>query len=195
MSQLVKFNLNYGLFLFLIFLSACAPNFKETSPISAPLSPGTVNSPTPIPIWVTQEMTDINSGKPFNINDFKGKVVLVDGIATWCPTCFKESLQMKALNDFYGEHSDLVTISLGWDMKEDDSVLKSYSKQFNFNWRFAIVPLPIFRDLGNTYGALYLDPTLSPMFAVDRYGNVQKINLGYKTVDDLKQIIDPLISQ
>jgi thiol-disulfide isomerase/thioredoxin len=157
-------------------------------------SKGAAASPTPQHPWVTADLVDINTGKHFTINDYKGKVVLVDGMATWCPTCFKEALQIKDLHKTYGDNSDLVTVSLGFDSKEDAGVLKDYTQQFGFNWPYAITPQVISYDIGNSYGALFLDPTLVPMLIVDRQGIIYTVPFGYKDTDALKKLLDPFLN-
>jgi thiol-disulfide isomerase/thioredoxin len=177
-----------GLCILLFLFAACAPAASVTSN-----TPTATLSPSTPPIWVTTELIDANSGKHFTINDYKGKVVLVDGMATWCPTCFKEAQQLKILHDIYGSQSGFVTISLGLDFKEDADILKGYAKDFGFDWPYATATLEITRDFGNSYGALFIDPTLVPMFIVDRKGHVYTLPFGYKTAEALKQVLDPFI--
>jgi len=185
MSQKKIFN---GFWLLLFFLSACtpAPSLVNTS-IST-------HTPTAPPTWVSADLVNASSGKHFMINDFKGKVVLVDGMSTWCPTCFKEALELKKLPGMYGSQAGLVTISLGLDLKEDAGVLNGYAQQFSFDWPYATATLEVTRDFGNSYGALFIDPTLVPMFIVDRQGHIYSLPFGFKTAEALKKVLDPFIN-
>ena len=47
-------------------------------------------------------------GKPWHLRDLKGKVVLVNFWATWCPPCRKEMPDLQALYDKYKEQGFLV---------------------------------------------------------------------------------------
>ena len=179
-----------------LMLAACAP-IPAAVAVSPTVQPAALAAATvtasPPPGWLDQPLHNVKNGESFSLRDLQGKVVLVNGIATWCPTCFKESRYLKTLSEQYASRNDFAIVTLGFDMKEDDEVIQSYAGQFGFNWRFAIPPLMVYREIGNTYGALYLDPTLSPMFIIDRQGNVHPYNLGTKTLDDIRQKLDPIL--
>ena len=42
------------------------------------------------PAWYSASLTDVTTGAAFTIQDFKGKVVLVETMAQWCPTCKRQ---------------------------------------------------------------------------------------------------------
>jgi thiol-disulfide isomerase/thioredoxin len=173
-----------------MILSACTPA-PAALPTSTAVQPGTP-TPEPPPAWLSMKLTDASTGKEFTINDFKGKVVLVEMMATWCPNCLRQGQQLKALHDIYGPN-DLVTVSLGIDLKEDAAMLKEYARVNEFNWPFAVVTLDLTRDTGNRYGALFMDPTLNPILVVDRKGEVFKMGFGEKKADAMKDSLAPLI--
>lgn len=171
----------------LVLLTACG---------NAPAAPATagasVNTPEPPPAWLSVKFTDAVTGQDFTINDFKGKVVVVELMAAWCPNCLAEGQQLKALRNMVGS-DDLVVVTLGIDLKEDAAVLKKYAQENGFDWRYAVAPLEAMRDIGNLYGALFMDPTLSPTLIVDRQGEIYKMNFGFKKAKDIKKAIDPLL--
>jgi thiol-disulfide isomerase/thioredoxin len=126
-----------GLLASLLVLAGCSAASKAsaTDPIPVYVAP----SPT-TPSWFDVQMTDVNTGKPFKVSDFAGKVVLVETMATWCPTCQGEMSQVQQLHTDYGPGSDLVTISLDVDPNEDATILKKYATQNGFNWQIAVAP-------------------------------------------------------
>ena len=172
--------------IFVFVLTACAP----VQPI-APTQPATA-SPMPL-TWLSVELTDASSGETFTINDFKGKVVLVDSMAIWCPNCLRQGLNLKSLRSMYSP-DDLVLVTLDIDSHEDASMLADYAKQAGFDWRFAVAPLELQRNVGNVYGALFLDPTLSPTLIVDRSGEVYKMGFGEKKAEAMSKSLAPLIA-
>jgi len=188
-----------SLFIILVFVlvvSACAP----VQPVSIPepqkaantpeAQPG--NTPLPPPAWLSIELTDVATGKTFTINDFKGKVVLVESMAIWCPNCLRQAQHLKDLRAIYGP-DDLVVVTLDIDLKEDATMLAEYAKKYGFDWSFAVAPLALMRDVGNSYGALFMDPTLSPTLVVDRKGEVFKMGFGEKKSEDMSKSLAPLI--
>jgi peroxiredoxin len=86
-------------------------------------------------------LTDVNSGETFKIADFKGKVVLVETMAVWCPLCTQQQGQIRALHELLGQQEDLVSLSLDIDPNEDAEFLEAYVGQNGFDWRYAVAPL------------------------------------------------------
>ena len=161
-----------------------------TAPSSSPAVDG---APSERPEWFALEMTDVRTGEPFTINDFEGKVVLLETMAIWCPTCRQQGDEMSRLHDLLGNPADLVSISLDTDMGEDDAMLKDYAETLGYDWNIAVAPLLVARALGNLYSAQYLNPPLAPMLIVDREGNVLGLPFGLKSAESLQGVLAPLL--
>jgi hypothetical protein len=114
-------------------------------------------------------------------------------MAIWCPNCLRQGLNLKSLRGMYSP-DDLVLVTLDIDSHEDAGMLADYAKQAGFEWRFAVAPLELQRNVGNVYGALFLDPTLSPTLIVDRSGEVYKMGFGEKKAEAMRTSLAPLIA-
>jgi len=68
-----------------------------------------VGSPAP-PIAV-----ETLSGTPFDLADQKGRVVVLDFWATWCPPCRKSLPVLESLHARYGDHDDVLIASVNTD--------------------------------------------------------------------------------
>lgn len=119
--------------------------------------------------------------------------MLVEGLATWCPTCWAQGKELKTLKQQLNAGDRFVMISLAMDTKEDASVLKEYAATGGFDWFFVTSSIEIYRDIGNRYGATYLDPTLVPLFIVDKDGRIQNFRKGKMSAIELESIIRPLL--
>ena len=151
-------------------------------------------SATTTPEWFDVELTDAQTGQTFTMNDYAGKVVLVETMAMWCPNCVIQATQIEKFHEALGNPEDLITVSLDVDVHEDEASLKEYASSYRFNWHFAIAPLEVARALGNLYSAEYLNPPLSPMLIIDREGNVYQLEYGIKKAEKLQEIIEPYLA-
>jgi thiol-disulfide isomerase/thioredoxin len=155
----------------------------------------TTAAPTKTPEWFDMELTDVQTDQTFTMNDYAGKVVLIETMAMWCPTCVIQATQVEKLHKALGNPEDLITVSLDVDLHEDAASLKEYVSSYRFDWHFAVAPLGVARALGNLYNAEYLNPPLSPMLIIDREGNVHQLEYGVKNVDTLQNAIEPYLAK
>lgn len=151
---------------------------------------------TPVrPDWFDMELTDAKTGKTFTINDYSGKVILLETMAIWCPNCIIQGAEVRKLHEALGHPENFVSISLDVDFHEDQASLKDYVSEFGFDWHFAVAPLLVARALGNLYSAEYLNPPLSPMMIIDRDGGVHHLEYGIKTAEVLREVVEPYLSE
>lgn len=143
--------------------------------------------------WFSVELTDAQTGQSFTMNDYAGKVVLVETMAIWCPTCARQASEVRNLHELLGHPDDLVSVSLDVDPHEDQASLKEYVEELGFEWHFAVAPLEVARALGNLYSAQYLNPPLSPMLIIDRDGQVHQLGYGKKSAETLQKIVEPYL--
>jgi len=145
------------------------------------------------PAWFGAQLTNVRSGETFTINDFKGKVVLVETLAMWCPNCKKQQMQVQALHEQLGDNPDFISIGLDIDPNENGEDLKAYTDSNGFDWIYAVAPAEVSRELGNLYGAEFLNPPSTPMFIIDRKGEVHPLPFGIKSAEDLLKAIEPFL--
>jgi cytochrome oxidase Cu insertion factor (SCO1/SenC/PrrC family) len=157
-------------------------------------SQSATTAPTKTPDWFDMELTDVQTGQTFTMNDYAGKVVLIETMAMWCPNCVIQATQVEKLHEALGNPEDLITVSLDVDIHEDAASLKEYVSSYRFDWHFAIAPLEVARALGNLYSAEYLNPPLSPMLIIDRDGNVHQLEYGMKQADTLQNALEPYLA-
>lgn len=117
----------------------------------------------------------LNRG-PISLSKYKGKVIILNYFATWCPPCRREFPDLIALQKAYPNRVQVVAFSL------DDTVdpVRSFIKSVNFPvvWvgdnREALVG-PI-RGIPTTY-------------VIDSNFVLAHVKSGYVTSDDLKQLV------
>ncbi|HUA68458.1 MAG TPA: TlpA disulfide reductase family protein [Candidatus Saccharimonadales bacterium] len=75
--------------------------------------------------------TKDTAGKPLSLDDYNGKVVLIDFWATWCPPCQAELPNLlKTYSKYHSQGFDIIGVSL------DDSLQKllAFTKMMNMPW-------------------------------------------------------------
>ena len=167
---------------FALIVFACAPAQSESTVATRP-------------DWFDMELTDVQTGETFTMNDYNGKVVLLETMAIWCPNCVVQANEVRNLHELLGNPADLISVTLDVDFNEDEASLKEYASGYGFDWHFAVAPLEVARALGNLYTAQYLNPPLSPMLIIDRDGNVHHLEYGLKKAETLQKIVEPYLAK
>lgn len=101
--------------------------------------------------------------------ELKGKIVLVDFFASWCPPCHQSFPVMEQLHKSYGEKG-LVIVAISVDTKKAD--LERFLKKH-------VVSFPIVRDgTGKLAGTLKI-PAMPTSFVIGRDGKIQSVHEGF----------------
>jgi hypothetical protein len=147
------------------------------------------------PAWYSASFTDARTAQVFTINDFKGKVVLVETMAVWCTTCLSQQEQIKAYHESLGSRDDFVSLSLDIDPNENADILGSYVDRTGFDWLYTIAPADVSREIAALYGDQFLNPPSTPILVIDRQGVAHPLPFGIKSTDDLMITIQPYLDE
>jgi thiol-disulfide isomerase/thioredoxin len=138
--------------------------------------------------WQNTELKDISTGATFTIDQFKGKPVLLESFAVWCPTCTKQQQYTKSLHDELGD--SVISVALDTDPNEDESKVKAHIERNGFDWYYAIAPVELTRSLIDEFGLGIASAPLAPMVLICSDGSSRFLKSGVKTVEDLKKSLD-----
>jgi peroxiredoxin len=110
------------------------------------------------------------SGKAWTLSDLKGKVVLVNFWATWCPPCRKEMPDLNTLaNRFAGQGLVILSIS-----DEDASKVAPYIAEHKFTY-------PILLDPGGKTAQSFHVDGIPKSFVFDRAGKLVAQSIDMRT--------------
>jgi peroxiredoxin len=124
------------------------------------------------------------NGKTIELSKLKGKVVVVNFWATWCPPCRAE---IPGFVDLYKKYKskgvEIVGISLdqeGWD------AVNPFLQKNNINYPIVVGN----EELSNSYGSIEAIPTT---FIIDKKGYIAEHHVGYFEKEKLEKALKSLL--
>lgn len=129
------------------------------------------------------KLNDVTTGKPVSLSDFKGKVVVLDFWATWCPPCREE---IPHLVDLYGKYKDKNLVIVGVSLDDTQTPVKPFMDEFHMDY-----PVVMGDDaIQKAYGGIQGIPTA---FIIDKTGKIAQKYIGYRDENTFEQQIQKLL--
>ncbi|MFQ6080713.1 MAG: TlpA family protein disulfide reductase [Candidatus Bathyarchaeia archaeon] len=130
-------------------------------------------------------LTDLD-GATFRLSDFRGKVVVIDFMATWCGPCRAEMPHYGTIWEKYGDK--IVLMSIDVDPRESAEVLRAFADEFPYaTWIWA-------RDTANL-GQVYQVTAIPKTVIIDQDGYIRFTHVGVTDASTFIQEIDQLLGQ
>lgn len=130
---------------------------------------------------------EISKGKVVSINDYKGKIVLINFFATWCAPCRKElPLVQEQIWNKHKENPKFAMLTFGREQSWDE-VLK-FGIDMNFSF-------PLLPDLKRKVYGLFATEIIPRSFLIDESGKIIYLSTGFEEThfNELKNLIDSLL--
>jgi peroxiredoxin len=128
-------------------------------------------------------LTDTN-GKSVKLSDYKGKVIILDFWATWCPPCRAEIPNFVELQKEYGKQG-LAVIGVSLDQGGVAGVA-DFAKAQGINYPIVMGN----QDVADTYGGIQAIPTT---FIIDKDGNIAARHEGFTDKSEFEAEIKKLL--
>jgi len=135
--------------------------------------------PSPTPPFL---VTDLD-GKPVSTAQLRGKVVIVNFWATWCPPCRAEIPDLIALQSKYKNGLQIIGVSVDEDASPED--VKAFAKQFGMNY-----PIVMGASIAKEYGGI---PALPTSFVVNKDGGVVQKHMGMLKPSEIEAEVRALL--
>jgi thiol-disulfide isomerase/thioredoxin len=125
------------------------------------------------------------SGLPVSLDDYLGKVVLVNLWATWCPPCREE---MPALQAFYEDHKADGFVLVAINQEEPRELVEPFVKEFGLTF-------PVWLDLDYQAEREFNTQSLPSSFVIDRTGRVRLMWFGSISKKNLEKYVTDVIKE
>lgn len=153
MKQIV---ITFSFFLFLVSFNITPANAAQN---------GIIGKPAP-----SFTLLDLNGNKA-SLSDYKGKVVILDFWATWCPPCIKE---IPHFIDLYKEYNNQGLAILGVSLDHQGiGIVKAFNQKYKINYPILMADNQVVQAYGNISGI----PTT---FVIDQAGKIRRMYVGYR---------------
>lgn len=125
-------------------------------------------------------------GKEYSLSALKGKLVLIDFWATWCPPCKEELPIIEKLHQNY-QAKGLVVLGIS---DEDRATVEPFIKENK-------ITFPILMDSGGKVSQMYKVTAIPRVILIDKEGKVVKDITGYQKENEkiLREAIEKLIGE
>lgn len=124
-------------------------------------------------------------GNPVSLDDYLGRVVLVNLWATWCPPCREE---MPTLQAFYEKYKDDGFVLVAINQEEPRDVVAPFVQEFGLTF-------PVWLDLEYLAEREFETMNLPSSYVVDRNGQVRLMWIGGISKKNLEKFVPDLIRE
>lgn len=151
-------------------------NKKTEQPETKPLGTGTEKA-------ADFTLKNAGGGMDVKLSDYKGKVVILDFWATWCPPCRKGIPDLIELQKKYGDK--VVVIGVSVDDQNTIGEVPGFIKSMNINYPVAYAN----SEIAAAYGGIEAIPT---SFIIDQDGNIVEKHVGLVDISVYENAINQL---
>jgi cytochrome c biogenesis protein CcmG/thiol:disulfide interchange protein DsbE len=127
------------------------------------------------------------SGKPSRLSDLKGKVVVLNFWASWCPPCVEETPALNHLQQYIAARGGVV---LGVSIDEDLGAYQRFLKAQN-------ITFATFRDPSKKIESDYGTSMIPDTYVIDRHGRIARKFMGPQQWDSPEMLayFDAILGQ
>jgi peroxiredoxin len=116
------------------------------------------------------ELTALDNTQ-YNLQDLKGKVVVLNIWTTWCTFCKAEMAAFQSVYESYSTRPDLLILGVNSTLQDDPLAVEKFVTQNGLKF-------PILLDSNGRVTRIYQIQALPTTFFIDRQGIIRNVTLG-----------------
>jgi peroxiredoxin len=127
------------------------------------------------------------SGQPVSMDNYQGRVLVVDFFATWCQPCRKSIPHLVKMNQKYGKQGLQI---LGMSADEDgEKVVTPFAAEHHINYPLALA--------GETVTDAFGVRSVPVMIVIDKKGKVAEVYRGFsdEIADSMELLVKKLLAE
>jgi len=122
-----------------------------------------------------------------HLEDFRGKIVVINFWASWCKPCEQEAAEMQQAWEEYEPTGDVVF--LGIDYVDTEPEARVYLKKFGITY-------PNGPDLATSISQYFRIKGVPETYFVDRDGVLHYVQVGpFSSIEQIRNILDPMLAE
>jgi cytochrome c biogenesis protein CcmG, thiol:disulfide interchange protein DsbE len=132
------------------------------------------------------------SGRPGHLSDLRGKVVVLDFWASWCPPCINEAPSLNRLQKYLESRNGVV---LGVAADEDPAAFQKFLREQGVN--FPTYRDPATKDNRSPIALSYGTSMIPEAYVIDRHGRIARKVIGQQQWDSPEMLayFDAILGQ
>jgi len=151
----------------------------DLSGAAALFAPARVDYPAP-----QLQLADLQ-GNAVSLAGYRGRVVLVNNWATWCPPCQAEMPELQA---YYASHADQGFVLVGVEAGEPAGQVAAFVRQYALTF-------PVWLDPQSSALAAFQNWSIPSSYVIDRTGTVRLVWAGPVDRSTLEKYLTPLLEK
>jgi peroxiredoxin len=158
----------------------------ETQAAARPADPGGDDSAIPVEVNFPAPSLQLQNtfGESESLEDYRGRVVLVNNWATWCPPCRAE---MPTLQSYYEAHEAEGLTVIGIEAGQPAPEVQAFADSFGLTF-------PVWVDAETTALEAFHNASLPNSYVIDRTGTVRLAWIGEISMPMLELRVTPLLA-
>jgi len=129
--------------------------------------------------------TTVNGGT-VSLSGLRGKVVILDFMATWCQPCKNQISNLKTIySEYSGQGVEIVSLNV--DLQASNQELLKYRNEQGASWDF------VTDSDGVSMDPKYSVTSIPTIVIVNKDGSIAKRNVGLMSTDALRTALEPLL--